>query len=393
MGGPNNTYQWQVNGTNLNNETLQMLRVLNITAESGGEYTCVVSNPAGSHKASTFLFVYPYFLSHPDDVEVTLGSALLLICDAVGFPSPQYLWQRTDGMQIMGTTSIERRVLFITAGSGDGGEYFCVAFGRGTRIQSHNAIISVAGNVSTYMYVRTNIAETIQFCFSFNVKEKLHNGVIKINNWLPGSFTSFQVASTLYKPLFNKGLVMLAYNCGFLHIPILVPPVAVLTPINQTFSRGDTALFQCTSVGGPIITYQWQVNGTNLNNETLQMLRVFNITADSGGEYTCVVSNPTGSHKSSTFLFVYPYFLSQPGDVQVSLGSMILLTCDAVGFPNPEYLWTRADGRIIRSDINDGRILKITDVWFGDGGNYFCYASGRGMSYVSQDLMITGINY
>jgi hypothetical protein len=162
MGGPGNTYQWQANRTNLNNETLPILVVFNITAYSGGEYTCVVSNPAGSHSASTFLFVYPYFLSHPSDMQVSLGSALLLTCDAVGFPSPQYRWQRADGMQIMGDTLIERRVLNKTAGSGDGGEYFCIAFSRGMSIQSHNALISVAGIVSTYMYVHTNVADTMQ---------------------------------------------------------------------------------------------------------------------------------------------------------------------------------------------------------------------------------------
>jgi hypothetical protein len=176
-----------------------------------------------------------------------------------------------------------------------------------------------------------------------------------------------------------------------INFSILVPPVAILTLIDQTYCQGDTALFECIGVGGPNNTYQWQANGTNMDNEALPILRLFNITADSGGEYTCVVTNPAGSHKTSTFLFVYPYFISHPGDVQVFLGSMIILACDAVGFPNPEYLWTRADGRIIRSDVSDGRILNITDAQFGDGGRYSCHASGRGMSLQSQDSIISGI--
>jgi hypothetical protein len=146
-------------------------------------------------------------------------------------------------------------------------------------------------------------------------------------------------------------------------------------------------MLECIGVGEPNNTYQWQVNGTNLDNETLSILRLPNITADSGGEYTCVVSN----YVDSTFLFVYPYFLSHPGDVQVTLGSMILLTCDAVGFPNPDYLWTRADGRIIRSDVRDGRDLNITDVLFGDRGEYSCHASGSGMSLQSQGSIVSGI--
>jgi hypothetical protein len=115
----------------------------NITADSGGEYTCVVSNFAGSHNDSTFLFVYPYFLSHPGDMQVSFGSVLLLTCDALGFPSPDYLWQRTDGMQIMDDAVINGRVLNITLESGDGGEYFCTASGRGIIIQSQNAFVMV----------------------------------------------------------------------------------------------------------------------------------------------------------------------------------------------------------------------------------------------------------
>jgi hypothetical protein len=147
MGGPNNAYQWQVDGTNLDNETLPMLVILNITADNGGEYTCVVSNLAGSHSTSTFLFVHPYFLSHPGDVQVSLGSLLLLTCDAVGFPSPEYLWQRVDEMYIISDADIDGRVLNITVEFGDEGEYYCIALGRGLSVQSQNAIVT--GTVST----------------------------------------------------------------------------------------------------------------------------------------------------------------------------------------------------------------------------------------------------
>jgi hypothetical protein len=142
MGGPNNTYQWQANGSNLDSETLPILRLPNVTADRGGEYTCVVSNLAGSHSTSTFLFVYPYFLSHPGDMQVSFGSVLLLTCDAVGFPNPEYLWQRTDGMQIMGDAVVDGRVLNITLESGDEGEYYCTALGRGMTIQSQNAVLT-----------------------------------------------------------------------------------------------------------------------------------------------------------------------------------------------------------------------------------------------------------
>jgi hypothetical protein len=160
--------------------------------------------------------------------------------------------------------------------------------------------------------------------------------------------------------------------------------------INQTYNQGDTAMFECTSVVGLNNTYQWQANGTNLENATLPKLMILKITADNGGEYTCVVSNLAGSHNASTFLFVYPYFLSHPGDVQVSLGSVILLTCDAVGFPSPEYLWQRVDGMHMGNAVNDRRDLNII-AKLGDEGDYYCTAFGRGISIQSQNAIVTGI--
>jgi hypothetical protein len=164
----------------------------------------------------------------------------------------------------------------------------------------------------------------------------------------------------------------------------------MFTSTNQTYSQGDTVMLECTSVGGPNNAYQWQANGVNLDNEILPILMLPNITVDSGGEYTCVVSNIAGSHSASTFLFVYPYFLSHPGDVQVSLSSVILLTCDAVGFPSPEYLWQRVDGmQIMGNAVIDRRDLNIT-AKLGDEGEYYCIAFGRGISPQSQNAIVTG---
>ena len=127
-----------------------------------------------------------------------------------------------------------------------------------------------------------------------------------------------------------------------------VSPSANLTS-NVTHSHGDMALLECTSLGGPGNTYQWQVNGSLLNGETSGTLTLHNVTASKGGMCICVVSNLAGSASASTFLFVTPYFVNHPLSYQAAVGSTALLICDAVSFPNPEYHWQRADGRAIRS--------------------------------------------
>ena len=57
QGGPNNTYQWKANRTDIMTETSENLTILDVTAANGGLYTCEVSNFAGNHSASTYLFI------------------------------------------------------------------------------------------------------------------------------------------------------------------------------------------------------------------------------------------------------------------------------------------------------------------------------------------------
>ena len=146
-------------------------------------------------------------------------------------------------------------------------------------------------------------------------------------------------------------------------------------------------------MGGPNNTYQWQANETDLEGWTLPILVLPNVTADTGGMYTCVVSNLAGSHNASTFLFVDPYFVSPPGDVQVSVGNRVVLICGAEAFPNPEYLWQRVDGMQIRNYIVNGRNFTIPSSEFGDEGDYYCIASGTEMSFQSESGRITGTVY
>jgi hypothetical protein len=168
-------------------------------------------------------------------------------------------------------------------------------------------------------------------------------------------------------------------------------PEAILTSasINQSYFNGDTAVLECIGMGGPNNTYLWQANGEDITGEVLRNLTLSNITADSGREYTCVVTNPAGSHNTSTFLFVYPYFVSHPGEMLVSVDDMILLTCGAMAFPNPDYLWQRADEGEIRGD-RMSRVLNISTVQFGDEGEYSCNATANGITVQSANGIIFG---
>jgi len=143
QGGPGNTYQWQWNGTELGNETAHTLTVTQITVNSGGEYTCVASNAAGSGNASTWLNVTPEMVSSPTNVSARNGTVHMLICEAEAFPEPQYEWLHIGGTfseNVDGNNS--STLVFDPVIFGDEGEYYCRATSNGVAVISDNVTLT-----------------------------------------------------------------------------------------------------------------------------------------------------------------------------------------------------------------------------------------------------------
>lgn len=128
VGGPNNLYQWQVNGSDIPGATASELTLSNLQGSDGGEYTCVVSNAAGSDSASTFVYISPYFVIEPTDAPTSSGDSVMLTCEAEAFPSPQFQWVRADGRSIRNEIMTSTNVLVIDPVIfGDEGAYICLA--------------------------------------------------------------------------------------------------------------------------------------------------------------------------------------------------------------------------------------------------------------------------
>ena len=122
MGGPGNSFQWEIEGKVVGN--VNMLELVDIDASNGGNYTCTVSNTAGNDSASITLYVAPYIVTPLDEQFPTAsGSEVSINCDAAGFPSPTVNWVDMTNMEVSNTSLLEfRPVMF-----GDEGLYRCVA--------------------------------------------------------------------------------------------------------------------------------------------------------------------------------------------------------------------------------------------------------------------------
>ena len=120
--GFENSYVWMRNGTMIGDGP--SLVVMNTDASSGGNYTCIVNNAAGTHFASATLYVEPYIATPLDErVSIANGSNLSIICTAAGFPSPSVKWINLTNMEMLDTLLMYfNPVMF-----GDEGLYRCIA--------------------------------------------------------------------------------------------------------------------------------------------------------------------------------------------------------------------------------------------------------------------------
>ena len=80
---------------------------------------------------------------------------------------------------------------------------------------------------------------------------------------------------------------------------MIEPPVILSQPADQSVVAGSTTIFSVTAIGTPPLSYQWQLNGTNLVGATSALLKLDNVIPDQAGVYSVQVANLTDSVLSS----------------------------------------------------------------------------------------------
>ena len=116
---------WNVNSS---------LPVLDITADDGGEYACIVRNGTRETESTAILSVDLYISGEQVDLYTTNGSMENITCMLEGFPV-SYEWEKmevstdnsSDMMNSYSSVSMKRVLEFNPVKFGDEGVYQCVA--------------------------------------------------------------------------------------------------------------------------------------------------------------------------------------------------------------------------------------------------------------------------
>ena len=131
-GGPGNSYQWLMNDALLPDENGALLVLLQVNSTHGGDYTCKVTNAAGTTISTLTLYIEPYITTFPEtELEVERTDAAMFICTADGFPFPNVTWWKIEGYGVNPgmniSVSVNGNLSFVAVTHVDSGTYICEA--------------------------------------------------------------------------------------------------------------------------------------------------------------------------------------------------------------------------------------------------------------------------
>jgi len=151
-------------------------------------------------------------------------------------------------------------------------------------------------------------------------------------------------------------------------------PFITQPPVGLTVYRGTRAAFRAAASGALPLSYQWQLNGTNLAGATSQVL-IFP-EAGQAGDYRVVVSNGFGVAVSAaatlTLVDQPPYLIVEPQSQTGYLGGQVSLQVLAGGSGPLSYQWY-AGGASLPGATSP--TLTLSDLPGNQAENYYVVVS------------------
>jgi N-acetylneuraminic acid mutarotase len=82
-------------------------------------------------------------------------------------------------------------------------------------------------------------------------------------------------------------------------LTVVLPPAITTQPTNNTVSPNGSVTLNVSATGGNL-SYQWQLNGTNIAGANANSLTITNVSSTNIGVYSVIVNNAAGSVTSSS---------------------------------------------------------------------------------------------
>ena len=320
--GSSLTYQWRKNGTNITGATSSSYTTAaTTTADSGSTFSVVVANAGGSVTSNNATLTVnsaataPSITSQPASQTVTAGQTATFSVSASGTAPLSYQW-RKNGTNITGATSSSYTTPATT--TADSGSTFSVVVSNSAgSATSNNAVLNVnsgatAPSITTQPANQSvNAGQTAAFSVSATGTAPMTYQWRKNGTSISGATSSsYTTPATTMADNASTFSVMISNSAGSVtsnNATLTVNqsgpqgPTITTQPANQTVTAGTTATFSVLANGTAPLTYQWRMNGTNINGANSSSYTTSaTTTAMSGEAFSVVVSNSAGNVTSSS---------------------------------------------------------------------------------------------
>ncbi|XP_062437683.1 hemicentin-1 [Rhea pennata] len=394
--------------------------------DHAGRYTCVARNAAGAAHRHITLHVHepPAIQTQPGILDVIVNNPILLPCEATGTPRPIITWQK-EGINVITT-----------------GDSYMVLPSGGLQIAR-----STVEDAGTYMCVAQNPAGTALGKIKLKVqvppviRSHLQEYVVPVDNSVtlpceaegyPGPEISWhkdgqQITESIRRRILSTGALQIAfiqpgdtgrYTCvaanlagtssSSMELVVHIPPRIRSTEAQYTVTEDSQAVLSCVADGIPTPTINWKKDNMLLTDTAGKYrsvpdgdLILDNVAPEDSGHYTCIANNAAGedTHTVTLMVHVLPAFTELPGDIALTKGEQLRLTCKATGIPVPKITWTFNNNIVPAQydDINGRSELVIERVSKDDSGTYVCMAENTvgsikaiGFVYVKEPPVFKG---
>lgn len=270
------TYQWQLNGTNIVNETNALFTIKGAQFTNQGIYDVIVANPFASvvsSNATLSIFDLAVAVNTTNCSWTTSGAALWV---------PQFTITH-DGIAAVrsGLLSRNQQSVLQTTTLGPGTLTFWWKY---VNVNSPGDVLSFSCNANQQASLTTTTA------------------------WQQKAYY-MAAGSQLLQWTYSKGNYYA--STGFVDQVTWSPggtsPILLSAPSNQFAIMGAPVMFSATATGTPPIAYQWQFNGAPIAQTTNAVLSLTNVRIADAGIYTFVATNAFGITLTNAMLAVQPF--------------------------------------------------------------------------------------
>ncbi|TRY54403.1 hypothetical protein DNTS_023681 [Danionella cerebrum] len=374
----------------------QYLEIQDIRMQDSGQYSCVVTNLAGS----TSLFFTVEILLPP---VIREGSSLIIAhvsqdavlpCEVDGAPSSSVLW-RKDGAPVPHHNTVQLS---------DVGRYYCsVSNQAGSDHRGMDLKVYVGPSISPGPFnvtVVTGQRATLS-CESTGIPAPQ---VSWKRNGSPLSSLIITSPSAEDEGYFECTVTNeVGEERRVIEVILQVPPVIKDDVGSVTAIKMSPVVLPCHATGRPEPVISWNKNWMQLGTRggsyrvlPTGALEILAATPSHAGKYTCSARNPVGVAYKHVTLTVQepPEIRPMAEELQVVLHHSVILPCEVQGFPRPSITWQREGVPVAtghRLAILPNGSLKFSRVTLGDAGTYQCLAqneAGTGMGQTKLTLQV-----